>query len=142
MREVKYKVWDTYDKVFTDKLTALYKNGNIVIYNVDKGYYFQPPTGKYIPVFYTGLKDKNGKEIYDGDILEIKLNECIWRYEIKSVESFGNNLFAITRYRNFEIDDNECQVMGDFYINDNTWNHIPYKAEIIGNIYENSDLLK
>ena len=71
---------------------------------------------KAIPLFYTGLKDKNGKEIYEGDILVLKFQNG----------DICCNDFVL---RNF-IEDSYA-LLGDKYI-----------KEIIGNIYENPELLK
>ena len=90
---------------------------------------------------FTGLKDKNGKEIYEGDIIQTKLDGLIWRYEIKSLKDFGNNLYKVTRYRNFEHNENGDGVMGDFYVNEGRGELIGIKeCEVIGNIYENPEL--
>lgn len=69
---------------------------------------------------YTGLKDKNGKEIYIGDIVCEKRN--------------NNKIF-------FEVV--ETDYLG-FYFKNDVYGHDNedgYNVEVIGNIYENPDLL-
>lgn len=72
-----------------------------------------------IPLQYTGLKDKNGKEIYEGDILRTD------NVEIEYVEYFPAYASFCRVYQNhvYEINDN-----GNY--------------EVIGNIYENPELLR
>ena len=88
---------------------------------------------------FTGLKDKNGKEIYEGDILNKKTtfqNNMADRRFQPSTEievSFQNGCFVdknttVTLYE-------KMATISSFRIT--TWTHY----EVIGNIYENKNLL-
>ncbi len=71
---------------------------------------------------YTGLKDKNGKDIYQGDII---------RHRLQDFEVIDN------------LETHELKIVNDI-IEDNAWvlNAIEYgEAEVIGNIYENPELV-
>ena len=70
---------------------------------------------------YTGLKDKNGKEIYEGDILEF--DELEWGGKDNKFVVGWNSLDA-------------CWDMGG-----GTASETKEWKEVIGNIYENKDLL-
>lgn len=67
---------------------------------------------------FTGVLDKNGKEIYEGDILEIKDEGVVFT----KVVGFNNGMFGAGNYTLA------------FYGEDN--------IEIIGNIHDNPELLK
>ncbi len=80
---------------------------------------------------YTGLKDKNGKEIYEGDIVTYPNKKCF------GVITFGEYEFGdYDTYQSgcgFYIDSENTSAQGYFH---------PPIIEIIGNIHENPELLK
>ena len=75
---------------------------------------------------YTGYKDCEGKEIYEGDILE---RENCWRARVE----FDNGSFMI-RIDRVRYNNRVCNVpIGDFGV---------FEWRVIGNIYENKELLE
>jgi uncharacterized phage protein (TIGR01671 family) len=88
---------------------------------------------------YTGLKDKNGKEIYEGDIVEIHDGTITaFRTSGKHIIEWWNGQFV------FQANSHE----EDDYINFGWWvrsnNHSASlkQIEVIGNIYENPELIE
>ena len=77
---------------------------------------------------YTGLNDKNGKEIYEGDIVYIKRETEILdiKGKVEYSETFAQ--YIITNTKNIMY---EAEPLGDFE-----------NIEVIGNIYDNLGLLR
>ena len=77
----------------------------------------------------TGLHDKNGKEIFEGDILAIETDEGILNVNIFWDSKHALFMFESKKY-------NEEDLLAEL-VEDNT-----YPFEIAGNIYENPELLE
>jgi len=84
---------------------------------------------KMLPLQYTGLKDKNGKEIYEGDIISMPYNRYPQNWKVDGLSAYG--LF-------FE------RITNKPYSAPYHWKDMKYRDEIevIGNIYENPELLQ
>lgn len=77
----------------------------------------------------TGLLDKNGKEIFEGDVLAIETDEGVTNLKVFWDEKHALFMFESKKY-------NEKDLLAEL-VEDNT-----YPFEIIGNIYENPELLE
>jgi uncharacterized phage protein (TIGR01671 family) len=124
MREIKFKIWDKRLKKFIcdgdDILRiCLVLSGKYT--SIDR-MVFDSWLSNLIFLQYTGFKDKNGKEIYEGDVVKI-----------------GENLIDEVKWiTEKEWMSDKCPVNG--FVNHESIYKI--KPIIIGNIYENPELLK
>lgn len=117
-REIKFRVWN---KAKNDWEFGYKTMGGVNLFGeVHVMGYFNIPLqelNNYEAMQYTGLKDKNGKEIYEGDIVKCVTELPEPRYWNKVVEYES---FRFSPFHTF----------------------LPKRVEIIGNIYENSELIK
>ena len=89
-----------------------------------KEYYLNADFDEIELMQYTGLKDKNNKEIYEGDIVKLRANHGIG--VVKYYDEWGA---FVVEY----IKPKPLVVLGMSYYKEN--------IEVIGNIYENPELL-
>lgn len=130
MRDLKFRSWDKREGL----QRMIYLNGFIPygdgwrggnpdykfyqLYYGDKG--CSSADAKDIEIMqYTGLKDKNGKEIYEGDIIESD-------YGIGTVE----------------FDQTTCRFTYSFSLDTDALWHYTKSAKVVGNIYENPELIE
>ena len=112
-REIKFRMWNDYDKKMIHWNELLEKNlANILTI---------PSYNKWL-MQYTELHDKNGKEIYVGDILK----SIQWN-DIYLVKHIGTAYYL-------------CRKGKNGFNKITTWNNAE-KSEVIGNIYDNPELL-
>ena len=151
MREIKFRGKTVNGKWLYGNLQVPSVNGvPYYMWDEDK---FQCPVDENTIGQYTGLKDKNGKEIYEGDVLHIK------QYENNGYRLFGTdvsfpNCFTLDeckgklfREGNALVYFSEgCMCVGDMFISalfgDMRYSHPIFELEIIGNIHDNPELIK
>ena len=125
---LKYRAWDTTNKEMFKDTFSITESGQVVV--VEQEDVMCPPDYVFVDNLVimqsTGLKDKNGKEIFEGDILDYNGRKALVRWH-GSYASFIYRFVDELQKRNAE------------------WKplYLAYmKCEIIGNIYENPDLLE
>lgn len=127
MRKTKFRAWDTYNEAWADEYLAITEDGYVIeIKNDGTTEYWKD---RFIIEFGTGLEDKNGKEISEGDIVRYIRNlRCLTPPESRT---------EIVRRRSGEEEYYPCCTSSGFAL--------PYSEdgyEVIGNIHENPELLK
>jgi uncharacterized phage protein (TIGR01671 family) len=129
-RELKFRVWDTKEKRFIvdgfEESLYLSLNYGLMFINtvgepVDAG------NERYVIQQYTGLKDKNWKEIYEGDIISgVCLNDgpqiCVVGFDTWGIFYTKVKFYPCEEWENVAM---LCQTQND----------------VVGNIFENPELL-
>jgi len=135
-RNIKFRAWDSREEeMYNEEKFLMSMDGEIL----DPSTFPFTVRKDCILLQYTGLKDKNGKEIYEGDILgNIKLQEDKMPIEIpKRIMVFWFN-----RESQYWVRDCNLQENPDFdYFSYDITIIDGFDYEVIGNIFENPDLI-
>ncbi|WP_052414487.1 YopX family protein [Paenibacillus sp. FSL R5-0345] len=135
-REIKFRAWDKIQKEMLFSSTGEYPDfrsdtqhikivhdGVLFADAPDMGYYgggdWSYLDGEFEIMEYTGLKDKNGRKIYEGDLVYV----LQWKNKYKVI--FDDGMFKASGKAKFSL----ITIMGEV------------KCEVIGNIYETPELI-
>ena len=131
MREIKFRCWDKENKEMLEVQELDYADsydGQPMVRTTMYNDYFD--TEDMILMQYTGLKDKNGKEIYEGDIVHIP----------DDYEEYG---FASGENYSIDFKDGRFRLKPKYKPNATGYDlEFTEELEVIGNIYENPELLE
>jgi len=123
MREIKFRAWDKFNDCYwysanfstlADFFVAMQEcisNGNELAFEQ-----------------YASLKDRNGKEIYEGDIVSMPYSRCTQNWQVLEMSAYGQRFLRLTAKPH----------PAPHYFRG--LHHFD-KCEVIGNIYENPELL-
>jgi len=124
MREIKFRAWCNNMKAMVDVMDVHFSKNN--------GYIKTPSSGfskNFTLLQYTGLKDKNDTEIYEGDIVGFNNHAHL-------VDFRGGSFVVVYPPENRKEIEGEC-------LTDNLDVFFKcFKGEVIGNIYENPELIE
>lgn len=127
MRIPKYKVWDNGEKRLIIHSELMERDQEVMCIYTALTDEESLKVNKWIPLQYTGLKDMNGRDIYEGDICEYEDGEHSF---IAIIEPDYVNWYlkGISPKENFNIN--------GFHDCGKSW------LKIIGNVFENPELIE
>ena len=134
-REIKFRAWDKakhrmlgVDQLAfgpNGELVSIYSDGPDFSNDSDALMGEKPDLNEAVLMEYTGLQDKNGRKIYEGDVLDIGLRN-----------QDGKPVIAPVNYETYAAG----------YVLDNggngIWQRLTEDCEVIGNIFEDKQLLE
>ncbi|MDJ1110644.1 YopX family protein [Macrococcus sp. S115] len=129
----KFRVWEHDVKFMNDQVRITYNRfrGNKIFVEVTEGVGWKDVDEKYL-MQSTGLHDKNGKEIFEGDVVKVSQDDDYFISFVKNMIEFDYPGFDVP----FPDDWNyECNVLSYLMNTDQT-------IEVIGNIHEHPELLE
>ena len=128
----KFRAWDTTNKEMLKDTFAITESGQVVV--VDQSSVFVSPDYVFVDNLVimqsTGLFDKNNKEIFEGDVLEIEDEGEV----LGNAKLTWHNEQAVFMIEAISVDD-----IAPFHeiLSDES-----YSYRVVGNVYENPEILE
>jgi len=144
MREIKFRAWDNLDRKMSKTIPLIELIGEM-----PERLFGNHPWSHLIWMQYTGLHDKNGKEIYEGDFIR----EQYYTKKKDTGETRSMELIDEVRWGKYQDDEYDwttmCWLLGNNPLpteiptyNNPYWVCLDFKWEVIGDIYSNPELLE
>ncbi len=113
-REIKFRCWNTYSKIMHDWNELVEKN---------KIHLLAYPRSSYPVMQFIGMKDCNGVDIYEGDTCLI-------------IDSDFDEIYTV------KYNDSQCKFILVDFADRNCGDMDDYEIRVIGNVYQNPELIK
>jgi len=144
VREIKFRLWCKENEEMMEIRKMHIENNavwTISCVDHDSDFEYYPEDNDHVLMQYTGLKDKNGREIYEGDIVKrqpILYTDCS-RTEIEGVGeiTIGEIYYVEGITIGIKLADGSGQILFPFHLLDSSQDF-----EVIGNVFENTELLE
>lgn len=139
MRKIKFRVWDK-------QFGRMAKKPEQIRLNIANGNVHGSKSGGNVETWvlmqFTGLKDVNGNEIYEDDIVQVSGSDGYYVtakvvYECGAFWFYAKNISLV-----FEEDCDNMVMLGSMYIEHGDGGDALDMVGVVGNIYENPELLR
>lgn len=144
MREIKFRAWDNAQECYLYNVQRAYDtlSGRVKYENGENADYDEQcfdgflDDEQYIVEQFTGLHDKNGRKIYEGDILRVTTDEDDESY-VATVKWFGDEYYPA-----FDLEGIPAAWNYDANALSTIFNSGVETCEVIGNIHDTPELLE
>lgn len=130
-REIKFRIWDFENQEMIDGDSLAFEEYAPIKHLLSRKGIMQ----------FTGLCDKNGKEIYEGDVVRVKNGAAVEEAPeyIRAEIIWGEGYFDFNHKHIPEFDSDDYST---YYFIYPPFSYKAEELEVIGNIYENPELLE